>query len=70
MRWIGPNPSVEEVREGQLAVGIMELPLPHVALVTRKGGDLRIHRFQPEDARDMGEQLVAFADELLRERNN
>jgi hypothetical protein len=70
VRWIGPNPSVQEVEEGQLAIGVMELPLPHVALVTRKGEDLRIHRFQPEDAREMGEQLVAFAEQLIREASN
>jgi hypothetical protein len=70
MRWIGPNPDVREVGEGEVAIGIMETPLPHVAVVMRKGEGVEIHRFRPENAREMGEQLIHFADTLLREANN
>ena len=69
MRMVGPDPSVDEVEEGQLWIGVMEFPLPHVALVTRQGGDVKVQRFKPEDARQMGEQLIAFADELNASNN-
>ena len=70
MRWAGPDPSVDEVAEGELWIGVMDLPLPHVALVTRsKGEDVRVHRFKPEDAHEMGEQLIAFAAELNAANN-
>jgi hypothetical protein len=69
MRWVGPDPDVREVEEGQLWIGVMSLPRPHVALVTRRGEDVRIQRFKPEDAREMGEQLIAFADQLNADNN-
>ncbi len=69
MRWAGPDPDVGEVEEGQLWIGVMEFPRPHVALVSRRGEDVRIQRFKPEDARDMGERLIALAAELNAANN-
>ena len=64
MRWTEENPDVRDVAEGELWAGIMDLPRPHVALVTRTDGKIRFHRFHPDEARAMGEELINFADQL------
>jgi hypothetical protein len=64
VRWTEKDPDVRDVAEGELWVGAMGYPLPHVVLATRKGEDVHVQRFRPADARDMGEQLIAFAEKI------
>jgi septum formation inhibitor-activating ATPase MinD len=65
MRWTKQrNPDIRDVRDGELWVGIMDDPRPHIALATKNDGKLFVSRFSAKDARDMGLQLIDFADVL------
>ena len=71
MRWVGPNPDVRDVDQGEMYIGIVEVPWPHIAISSRtRAGSVHVARFGAEEAKAMGEQLIAFADDLIREQTN
>ena len=58
------NPDVREVPAGQVWVGVIDKPVPHVALATasKEEDDLTVVcRLKPEEARQMGEELIRVA---------
>jgi hypothetical protein len=70
MRWTGPNSDVRDVGEHELWAGIIAEPRPHVAIVLRDGdGIVHVSRFRGDAAREMGEQLILFADQLNAANN-
>jgi hypothetical protein len=70
MRWTEKDPDVRGVAPYELWTGIIALPRPHVTIVVRDDDDIvHVARFKGDDAREIGEQLIRFADELNAENN-
>jgi len=62
MRWTQANPDLRTVPAGETWVGIIMKPVRHVAIASRAGGrDVQVMRFHPDEAREMGEQLIQIA---------
>lgn len=58
------HPDVREVPAGEVWVGMIPEPKPHVALATRSQDEddlILVCRFRPDEARRMGEMLIRLA---------
>lgn len=62
MRWTEKNPDIHDINPGELWVGVMENPRPHVVIAARSDEEnIVLSRFDPAEARQIGEQLIRFA---------
>jgi len=63
VRYTAENTDVREVPVGEVWVGVISIPRPHVVIATRSktDGDTIVARFKPFEARRMGEELIRVA---------
>lgn len=63
MRYTAENVDVREVAAGELWIGVIPQPVPHVVICTRDSHDdaVNVSRFRPHEARQMGEELIRLA---------
>jgi hypothetical protein len=65
MRYTALNADVREVPAGEVWVGIIDDPKPHVAIATRRADDdelILVCRFKPNEARLMAQELGRLAN--------
>jgi hypothetical protein len=64
MRRTGLNSDVREVPAGEVWVGMIDDPAPHVAIATRSEDDddlVLVCRFKPDEARHVGKEILRLA---------
>jgi nicotinamide mononucleotide (NMN) deamidase PncC len=65
------DPSVLEIPAGQVWVGIIAAPTPHIVITTRleDDTDVIVARFNASDAMDMAAELARLANALEAQKN-
>jgi hypothetical protein len=71
MRYTAKDPDIRDVAPGELWVGVMDKPVPHIAIAIGTDDDdvVIVSRFKADEALLMGQELIRCANVISAPNN-